>query len=141
MDAAYAIYFDHRRRTDVEFRKALKRDSRREARVAKDEAEAEGAQQKAAIKAAVRGACEEGFPTDVEEREAYFMNEISRGEGLSQDGQLCHATFEPPRSTDQNLCRLGSNRGSAMFLQSSQSLPSTPRPDRNLRQNGCKTHH
>lgn len=29
---------------------------------------------------------EEGFPTDVEEKEAYFMNEVARGEQLSQDG-------------------------------------------------------
>ena len=51
---AYAVYFDHKRRTDPEFRKALKRESRKEARAAKEEAEAQGAQQKEAIKAAGR---------------------------------------------------------------------------------------
>ncbi|KAK0512304.1 hypothetical protein JMJ35_005432 [Cladonia borealis] len=81
----YAVYFDHKRRTDPEFRKALKRESRREARVAKEQAEVEGEQQKRAIKAAVNKAKEEGFPTDVEEREAYFMNEVGQGEVLCQD--------------------------------------------------------
>ncbi|MCJ1228184.1 hypothetical protein MMC12_004845 [Toensbergia leucococca] len=83
---AYAIYFDHKRRTDPEFRKALKRESRKEARIAKEEAESQGAQQKEAISSAVEEAKEDGFPTDVEEKEAYFMNEVARGETLCQDG-------------------------------------------------------
>lgn len=43
-------------------------------------------QQREAIKAAVRRARDEGFPTDVEDKEAYFMNEVGRGETLCQDG-------------------------------------------------------
>lgn len=40
--------------------------------------------------AAVRDAQMEGFPTDVEEKEAYFMNEVAQGEGLCQEGSfLC----------------------------------------------------
>ncbi|CAF9928238.1 MAG: hypothetical protein HETSPECPRED_006781 [Heterodermia speciosa] len=83
---AYAVYFDHKRRTDPEFRKALKRESRKEARAAKEEAEAHGAQQKEAIKNAVDEAREEGFPTNTEDKETYFMNEVGRGEALCQDG-------------------------------------------------------
>lgn len=83
---AYAVYFDHKRRSDPEFRKALKRESRREARAAKEEAEAQGVQQKQAIENAVSEAREEGFPTDVEDKEAYFMNEVGQGEVLCQDG-------------------------------------------------------
>lgn len=64
----------------------MKRESRKEARVAKEEAEAQGTQQREAIKAAIREAREEGFPTDVEEKEAYFMSEVGRGESLCQDG-------------------------------------------------------
>ena len=86
--AGYAVYFDHKRRTDPEFRKALKRESRREARAAKEEAEAQGEQQKGAIRAAMQEAKEEGFPTDVEEREAYFMNEVGQGEALCQDSEF-----------------------------------------------------
>ena len=91
MFLAYAIYFDHKRRTDPEFRKALKRESRREARVAKEQAEAQGAQQKEAINTAVAQAKEEGFPTDVEDKEAYFMTEVARGETLCQDGMRSHS--------------------------------------------------
>jgi len=83
---AYALYFDHRRRTDPEFRKALKRESRKQQRVAKEEAQAQGERQKKAIREAVDQANEEGFPRDAEEVEAYFMQEVARGEGLCQDG-------------------------------------------------------
>ncbi|KAL8841422.1 MAG: hypothetical protein Q9205_000710 [Flavoplaca limonia] len=82
---AYAAYFDHKRRTDPEFRKNLKRESRRIARVAKEEAEAQGANQKRRIRQTVTEAQEEGFPTNVEEKEAYFMNEVGRGEVLCQN--------------------------------------------------------
>lgn len=81
---AYAVYFDHRRRTDPEFRRALKRDSKKQARAAKEEAEAQGKEQKKAIRDAVARANEEGFPQDPEEVEAYFMQEVARGEGMCQ---------------------------------------------------------
>jgi hypothetical protein len=55
-------------------------------RAAKEEAEAHTIRQREAIKTAVAEAKEEGFPSDVEEKEAYFMNEVARGEQLSQDG-------------------------------------------------------
>jgi mitochondrial import receptor subunit TOM20 len=88
MIAAYAVYFDHKRRSDPDFRRALKRESRRQARVAKEESEAQSKQQRELIKAAVREALEEGFPTDLEEREAYFMQQISTGEQLASEGML-----------------------------------------------------
>ena len=96
VNLAYAVYFDHKRRTDPEFRKALKRESKREARAAKEEAEVQGAQQRQAIKAAVAEAQDEGFPTNVEDKEAYFMNEVGRGEALCQDGT-------PPLLATQDL--------------------------------------
>jgi import receptor subunit TOM20 len=80
------VYFDYRRRNDSNFRKQLKRESRRQARAAKEEAEAHTQKQREAIKIAVAEAIEEGFPTDVEEKEAYFMTEVARGEQLSQEG-------------------------------------------------------
>lgn len=86
--AAYAVYFDHKRRTDIGFRKALKKENRRQEKAAKEEAEATGAKQKQNIKAAVDKACAEGFPTDVEEKEQYFMTEVARGETLCTDGTL-----------------------------------------------------
>ena len=64
----------------------MKRESKKIARVAKEEAEAHTSKQREVLRAAVEEAKEEGFPTDVEEKEAYFMNEVAKGEQLSQDG-------------------------------------------------------
>jgi len=83
---AYAVYFDYKRRNDPDFRKALKKESRRQARLAKEEAEVQGKRQKEEIKQAVQEAIEEGFPTDVEEKEAFFMQQIAQGEALAGDG-------------------------------------------------------
>ncbi|KAH9874618.1 hypothetical protein IAQ61_003808 [Plenodomus lingam] len=80
---AYAVYFDHKRRNDPEFRKQLKRESKRTQRAAKEEAEHQGAEQKKAIREAVERANEEGFPNDPEEVEAYFMQEVAKGEGMA----------------------------------------------------------
>ncbi|KAI9801810.1 MAG: hypothetical protein M1825_003183 [Sarcosagium campestre] len=92
---AYAVYFDHRRRTDPEFRKSLKREARRQARIAKEEAEAQGNQRKEDIKAAIVEAKQATYPTNSEESEAFFMNEVARGESIvaenpdSIEGALC----------------------------------------------------
>lgn len=93
---AYAVYFDHRRRTDPDFRKQLKRESKKQVRAAKEEAEAHTSKQRQALKAAVDEAKEEGFPIDVEEKEAYFMNEVARGEQLAQDGKYNPLKFVHP---------------------------------------------
>ena len=82
------MYFDHKRQTDPDFRKSLKRNNRRMARVAKEEAEAHGAQQREAIKQAVQQAKDEGFPTDLEEKEAYFMGQVAQGESLCAEGMF-----------------------------------------------------
>jgi import receptor subunit TOM20 len=93
LDVGYAVYFDHRRRNDPQFRKQLKKESKRQARAAKEEAEAHTIRQREVILAAVQEAKEDGFPTDVEERESYFMQEVARGEGLSGEG----STLRPRR--------------------------------------------
>jgi import receptor subunit TOM20 len=64
----------------------LKKESKRQARAAKEEAEAHNTRQRQAIREAVQEAKEEGFPVDVEEKEAYFMQEVARGESLSGEG-------------------------------------------------------
>ncbi|KPI38409.1 Mitochondrial import receptor subunit tom20 [Cyphellophora attinorum] len=83
---AYAIYFDYRRHNDASFRKNLKRESRRQARLQKEESLQQGQKQKEEIRSLVREAVEEGFPTDLEEREAYFMQQIAQGEQLAGEG-------------------------------------------------------
>lgn len=86
LSTAYAIYFDHKRQSDPEFRRALKKDNRRLARAVKEEVEAQGAQQRETIKAVVEQAKDEGFPTDLEEKEAYFMSQVAKGESLCAEG-------------------------------------------------------
>lgn len=81
-------------RTDPAFRKQIRKESKRQARAAREEAEQEKINAREAIKNAVRDAQAEGFPTDVEEKEAYFMQEVARGEGLSGEG----AKSRNPRS-------------------------------------------
>lgn len=85
---AYAIYFDHKRRNDPNFRKQLKKESKRQAKAAKEEAVAYKERQMEVIKAVVIEAKEDGFPVDAEEKEAYFMSEVARGEGLSSEGEF-----------------------------------------------------
>ncbi len=54
--------------------------------MAKEAKEVEGKQQKEAIKQAVEEAQEEGFPSDIEEREAFFMTEVAEGEARNGEG-------------------------------------------------------
>jgi import receptor subunit TOM20 len=89
---AYAVYFDHKRRNDPDFRKQLKRESKRTQRAAKEQEEAQGHEQKKAIRDAVERANEEGFPKDPEEVEAYFMQEVAAGEGMVQKGTYTRLT-------------------------------------------------
>ncbi len=129
---AYACYFDHRRRTDPEFRKALKRDSKRQARAAKEEAEAEGKKQKKAIREAVARANEEGFPKDSEEVEAYFMQEVAQGEGMCQQG-----TWRLVDGRDGRMltaCRRRLDRGRPLLLPRFEGLSKPQRAHQYIRQ-------
>ncbi|POS87246.1 hypothetical protein EPUL_000627 [Erysiphe pulchra] len=82
----YAVYFDYRRRNDPGFRKQLRRNIKKQERAVKEEAETQVVRQRQAIKAAVEMAKAEGFPTDVGEKEAYFMEQVARGEGFGTSG-------------------------------------------------------
>ncbi|KAK4236249.1 mitochondrial outer membrane translocase complex, subunit Tom20 domain-containing protein [Achaetomium macrosporum] len=82
---AYAAYFDYRRRHSPEFRRQLRRSARRQARAEKDQAEANAQAQRQAIKQAVDEAKQEGFPVSVEEKEAYFLEQVQAGEIMGAD--------------------------------------------------------
>lgn len=82
--AAYAVYFDYKRRNDLEFRRALKRESKREAKAAKEEAEGAKMQERRAIRSMVDDAVEEGWPSNADEKEQFFMMEVKDGETLCQ---------------------------------------------------------
>ena len=49
----------------------------------------EGAKQREKIKAVVDAAKEEGFPTTVEQKEAYFLDQVSTGETTAMDRESC----------------------------------------------------
>lgn len=83
--AAYAVYFDYRRRNEGEFRRNLRRNERRQFRAEKEEAAASTQRQRDSIKRRVDEAKDEGFPEGVEEREAYFNEQVMAGEMLSSD--------------------------------------------------------
>lgn len=73
------------------------------ARAAKEEAEAQGAAQREEIKKAVNAAKDEGFPTDLEEKEAYFMSQVAKGESLCAEGSFvndCTVAFLLRLDTD-----------------------------------------
>lgn len=53
----------------------------------KEAKEVEGKQQQEAIKRAVEEAQAEGFPSDIEEREAFFMKEVAEGEARNGEGK------------------------------------------------------
>ncbi|KAG0131541.1 mitochondrial outer membrane translocase complex, subunit Tom20 domain-containing protein [Tuber indicum] len=90
-----AIYFDYKRRNDPTFRKALRRSAKKHLKSQKAQAEAANAEQRRMLIRAVAEAQAAGFPTDVEDKEAYFMREVAEGEGLCQ---------EEDRALDAALC-------------------------------------
>ena len=81
----YAVFFDVRRRSQADFRRTLRRNERRQARAEKEEAAESTRRQRDAIKIRVDEAKDEGFPAGVEEREAYFNEQVMSGEMLSSD--------------------------------------------------------
>lgn len=84
---AYAIYFDHRRRTDAAFRKGLKRESRAQAKAEREAKDAEAEKQKNTVQDAVERANREGYPDGEIEREQFFMEQIQLAEEYQKDGE------------------------------------------------------
>ncbi|KAI6085362.1 mitochondrial import receptor subunit tom-20 [Hypoxylon rubiginosum] len=82
---AYAIYFDYQRRADPDFRRNLRREERRRARVEKEVASMETKQKREDIHGAVDEALKEGFPVGTNEKEQFFMSHVQQGETLGMD--------------------------------------------------------
>lgn len=83
----YAIYFDHKRQSDPDFRKSLRKESKREARAAREEADAQSARFDQELQDIVERATARAPTINLEEREPYFMQEVGRGEALLQEGE------------------------------------------------------
>lgn len=87
----YAIYFDYRRRNDIEFRKSLKRASKRTSKVNKKEAEKAAKAEAETIERVLNEIrAPNGLPTSVEEKEQYFLQHVSLGEQLFARGPEHH---------------------------------------------------
>jgi import receptor subunit TOM20 len=114
---AYAVYFDHKRRNDPDFRKQLKRESKRTQRAAKEQEEAQGAEQKKAIREAVASANEEV--------EAYFMQEVAQGEGMVQKGMHKDRSSYGPE--DANCCVGADNVEAALCFYRALKVYPNPR--------------
>jgi len=86
--AAYAVYFDYKRRNDVEFRKKLKKDRKRvEKSVAQKDSQAPALEvTPAALREALQVIKNEGDPKSGEEKEDYFMTQVGIGEQLAAQG-------------------------------------------------------
>merc|ERR1711939_613652 len=83
---AYAVYFDYMRRNNVEFRRNLLKEQKKVAKQAHVEASKGKEATADALKNAVRQMKSKPVPTNVEEREAYFLEQVAIGEALAAKG-------------------------------------------------------
>ena len=85
--ASYLVYFDYQRRTSPEFRRQL----RRKAAQFEKEQEREASETKNKQRSQIESLIEASFltsplPTEVQEKEAFFVNEVARADELTQAG-------------------------------------------------------
>lgn len=87
----YAVYFDYKRRNDPSFYRKLRKQSRQSASVAKKEQKAASQQEAMMIEKAVKDVAEPGvLPAGVQEKEAFFMEQVATGEALFAQGPSYH---------------------------------------------------
>ncbi|KAI9281180.1 MAS20 protein import receptor-domain-containing protein [Sporodiniella umbellata] len=84
----YIIYFDKQRRSDPNFKKHLKRERKKQAKNQKEaEKEAIDSAEKT-VELVLKSVAEESFPESPEEKEKYFMEQVSAGEALVQQNLI-----------------------------------------------------
>ncbi|RLV92102.1 Mitochondrial import receptor subunit [Spathaspora sp. JA1] len=85
----YAVYFDYRRRNSAEFRKSLKKRANKQQKL-KEKKDAETKQIKLeAVKSALIADLQANpIPTDLSEREAFFMEQVATGEQKTKDDPI-----------------------------------------------------
>ena len=98
----YAAWFDYERRNNPEFRRKLLREQRKEAKASINAAKQAQAGQSDALRSAVRQMKNERPPASVEEREAYFLEQVAIGEALAAKGQS-HCSLVLARTAVQCL--------------------------------------
>ncbi|EDK43424.1 mitochondrial import receptor subunit tom20 [Lodderomyces elongisporus] len=90
--AGYAIYFDYQRRNSKQFRKSLKKKAVKQKKI-QEQHEKETKQSKLdAVKTALLADLKENpIPTDLTEREAFFMEQVATGEQKAKDDSIAAA--------------------------------------------------
>ncbi|KAF2861043.1 protein import receptor MAS20 [Piedraia hortae CBS 480.64] len=83
---AYAAYFDYKRRNDPAFRKHLKRQHQKVAKAHEMESKSAEREHKKKIEQIVADARSGALPTEMEEMESYFMNQVAEAERKCSDG-------------------------------------------------------
>ncbi|ORZ11334.1 MAS20 protein import receptor-domain-containing protein [Lobosporangium transversale] len=87
----YAIYFDAKRRNDPEFRRKLKKERKRAQKLALEEAKKLSNRSAQTVEEALASIKDEDFPTSMEEREKFCMEQLSAGEALFTRGPQNYA--------------------------------------------------
>ncbi|KAF9205275.1 hypothetical protein BGZ49_004250 [Haplosporangium sp. Z 27] len=82
----YAIYFDQKRRNDPEFRRKLKKEKKRAMKQLKEEEKKKATDTAQSVEEALASIKEDEFPTSMEEREKFCMEQLSAGEALFTRG-------------------------------------------------------
>ncbi|KAJ1679534.1 mitochondrial import receptor subunit tom20 [Spiromyces aspiralis] len=82
----YLAYFDYKRRNDPKFRKKLRRDKRRAAKAAESESKRANAETNQIATRLVKKVSGETMPATPEEKEKFFMGQVSKGEALAAGG-------------------------------------------------------
>ncbi|KAF8525317.1 hypothetical protein JB92DRAFT_2877469 [Gautieria morchelliformis] len=85
----YAAYFDYKRRNDASFRKRLRKEQKKAHRTATATKASEGAEgpSKEVLREALEKVKNEKVPDSPEEKEQYFMQNVSVGEQLCAQGE------------------------------------------------------
>ncbi|KAG0033996.1 hypothetical protein BGZ81_006508 [Podila clonocystis] len=82
----YALYFDSKRRSDPEFRRKLKKERKRAQKQQKEEDQKKAAKTTATVEEVLGSIKDEDFPTSMEAREKFCMEQLSAGEALFTRG-------------------------------------------------------
>ncbi|CAI5758818.1 unnamed protein product [Candida verbasci] len=87
--ASYAVYFDYQRRNSSDFRKSLKKKSIKQRKLKeKEEKESKQSKLDAVKKALLEDLKNNPIPTDLTEREQFFMEQVATGEQKAKDNSI-----------------------------------------------------
>ncbi|ORX49502.1 protein import receptor MAS20 [Hesseltinella vesiculosa] len=84
---SFLFYFDYKRRNNPDFRRKLKRDRKKAAKLAKQTEEDDKQTMIKLIEHVIVSAAREQYPKTPEEMEKFFMTQVAEGESLCAQGE------------------------------------------------------